>query len=428
MNNTSKIMALSLRIRLTFLVFLSVTISVLSTAVYILSNLDKSLYALVVSLIAIYLVVAAISCTLIRFMSDAIIIKPLKKISMLAEKLAEGDLTENVNICTFAEVKMMADSVNKARENLRMLISGIKQLAQDTDMSSKSLSDTLEAADYETKNITNALNDLANDFLNNSNIIEEIRDVAQNIADNSQQVSELSLSISDFSKVVKSSAIKGQTSVSDTVKIINEISDSSKNMNLEIKSLQEASLKIGDIVRIISGISEQTNLLALNAAIEAARAGESGKGFAIVAEEVRKLAEESKRSLDEIVNLTNDMQYKTNNVVIVVKATEEKVEYGVEKARLTKSSINEIIINIENILNQIDNLSDSVTGQAASLEEMSASIDSINSSVAQDAEISAKLNESMKKQRQSTGNILVTAEKLNEMSAGIKKLVNKFKV
>lgn len=428
MDRNNKLITLSLRIRLTIMVFMAVTIAVISTAYYILNNIDKPVNALIVNLIPVYLIIVLIACTLISFMSDIAIVKPLKKSSLLTQKIAEGDLTTSLNLFTFAEVKEMVDSVDKARKNLRILVTEIKQSSLEVDLSSKTLADTLEEANSDVERITDGLEDLSNDFISNADTIKEMLKVVQDIARNSQQAAELSSGISDYSGVVKSSAIKGEKSVEDIVGIINEISDSSKNMNEQIKSLEGASSRIGDIVQIISQISEQTNLLALNAAIEAARAGESGKGFAVVAEEVRKLAEESKESLEDIISLTKEMQVQTNNVVHVVNATEIKVNAGVEKAKLTQSSINEIIVNVESILNQIESLSNAVTQQAASLQEMSSSMDSVNNSVAQDAEISAKIKDGMKNQKRSFINISETARTLKNMADGIEKLVSKFKV
>lgn len=428
MDRNNKLITLSLRIRLTIMVFMAVTIAVISTAYYILNNIDKPVNALIVNLIPVYLIIVLIACTLISFMSDIAIVKPLKKSSLLTQKIAEGDLTTSLDLFTFAEVKEMVDSVDKARENLRILVTEIKQSSLEVDLSSKTLADTLEEANSDVERITDGLENLSNDFISNADTIKEMLKVVQDIARNSQQAAELSSGISDYSGVVKSSAIKGEKSVEDIVGIINEISDSSKNMNEQIKSLEGASSRIGDIVQIISQISEQTNLLALNAAIEAARAGESGKGFAVVAEEVRKLAEESKESLEDIISLTKEMQVQTNNVVNVVNATEIKVNAGVEKAKLTQSSINEIIVNVESILNQIESLSNAVTQQAASLQEMSSSMDSVNNSVAQDAEISAKIKDGMKNQKRSFINISETARTLKNMADGIEKLVSKFKV
>ncbi|WP_411681139.1 methyl-accepting chemotaxis protein [Clostridium thailandense] len=428
MDSNSKIVTLSLRIRLVIMVFAAITVSVISTAWYLLRNLDKPVGTLIINLIPVYLIIALIGCTLISFMSKMIIVNPLKKSSLLTQKIAEGDLTVDMNLFTFAEVKEMVDSVDKARENLRQLVTEIKKSSLEVDGSSNELANALENANSNVERITNGLENLSNDFISNADAIKEMLMVINNITENSQQAAELSSDISDYSGVVKSSAIKGQKSVEDIVGIINEISDSSKNMNNQIKALEEASLRIGSIVQIISQISEQTNLLALNAAIEAARAGESGKGFAVVAEEVRKLAEASKESLGDIVSLTKEMQVQTNNVVQGVSDTELKVNSGVEKAKLTQSSISEIITNVEGILGQIDGLSNAVTQQAASLEEISSSMDTVNSSVAKDAKISSEIKDNMRNQEKSFGNISVTAHNLKNMSDGIEKLVSKFKV
>lgn len=428
MDRNKKFITVSLIVRLTMLVFMAVTIAVISTASYLLHNMDKPVHTLIINLIPVYVVITAVSCIFISLMSYALIVKPLKKGSLLAQKIAEGDLTANINLFTLAEVREMVDSLEKARENLRYLVTEIKQSSLEVDVSSKGLTKTLESANSDVEKITDGLENLSNDFISNAGTIKEMLEIVQDIAEDSQKAAELSSNISDYSGVVKHSAIKGQKSVDEIVDIINEISDSTLNVNEQIKSLEVASLRIGDIVQIISQISEQTNLLALNAAIEAARAGESGRGFAVVAEEVRRLAEESKESLEDIINLTKDMQAQTNNVVQVVNTTEIKVNEGVAKAKVTHSSINEIIENVENVLNQIDGLSNAVTQQAASLQEVGSSMYTINNSVAQDAEISSLLKESMKNQEKSFNDISVTVHKLESMADTLETLVSKFKV
>lgn len=123
-----------------------------------------------------------------------------------------------------------------------------------------------------------------------------------------------------------------------------------------IKELDTSSKKIGDIIKIITGISAQTNLLALNAAIEAASAGEAGRGFSVVADEIRKLADESNAAASEISNLVKENQLKTLSAVNSVNEVEGKVSTGVNKASEVGESIDSIMENIKNIVIQIEQI------------------------------------------------------------------------
>jgi methyl-accepting chemotaxis protein len=428
MGRKEKFLKISFRTRLTLMTFFAVALSIFAVAFYVLKNVDKPVNTLMINVSIIGVIAVAISSVITSLMSNFSIVKPLRLSSEMAQAIAEGDLTAEMNMFALAEVKLMVDSIDKAKENLRVLVTQIQKSSLEIDVLSKTLTDISDAANVDMREITSGVETLSNDFVNNARNMRDVSIATQNVSQNSQQAAELSISISEYSKVVKSSAINGQRSVDDIVDIINDISDSSKDVNKQIKSLEEASVRIGSIVELITQISEQTNLLALNAAIEAARAGEAGRGFAVVAEEVRKLAEESKTSLSDIIELTKDIQQKTSNVVSVVAATEDKVNKGVETTKLTKVSIGEIITNVENVLNQIQGLSSAATEQAASLEEMSASMDSINNSVTIGANTSSDIKDRMENQKQSFNNITDISHKLESMSDNLEILVSKFKV
>ncbi|CAM5524809.1 Methyl-accepting chemotaxis protein OS=Lysinibacillus sphaericus OX=1421 GN=LS41612_15285 PE=3 SV=1 [Lysinibacillus sphaericus] len=135
------------------------------------------------------------------------------------------------------------------------------------------------------------------------------------------------------------------------------IQQSSHETNERIKQLSAQSTEIEKIIKVITDITEQTNLLALNAAIEAARAGEHGKGFAVVADEVRKLAEESKASAHQIVDLTTSIQQETNAVEKAVSVTVQNVEEGVTFIQNAQVSFDTIMKAIQEITSQIEDVS-----------------------------------------------------------------------
>ena len=151
--------------------------------------------------------------------------------------------------------------------------------------------------------------------------LTEITDMINKTSENIDFTRSISKETTELAKI-------GGEKVSDSLKEMIEIRTTVKNIETKAHNLGESSTKVGQIVKIINGISEQTNLLALNAAIEAARAGEAGKGFAVVADEVRKLAENSKTSTFEISNLVNSIQTEVFQVI-------EAVNYGYSRVNVS---------------------------------------------------------------------------------------------
>jgi methyl-accepting chemotaxis protein len=234
--------------------------------------------------------------------------------------------------------------------------------------------------------------------------------------------------VGNYIQVVKHSANIGKVSVQEIVHIIGDISDSSKKVTEVIKELEIETVKIGDVVNIVSQIAEQTNLLALNAAIEAARAGEAGKGFAVVAEEVKKLAEQSRESLGSIINLTKNIQVKTENAVSMVLTTENKVEIGVTKSNVTSSNIDKIMLNVENVVESISKITAMAAKQTTSVEKVYRLMDHLTDSATKGAEEFKQINSNIQDQTAAFEEISATAEELQGMALNLDELVNQFKI
>jgi twitching motility protein PilJ len=303
------------------------------------------------------------------------VLKPVKELADYSERLASGDYKSKPevsdaddfgfiaqNIDRTAEKISRAASSQEAQENLQKSITDfltiISQIARgDLTLRGKVTNDALgnvvDSVNYMLDNFTRVLERVrksAVDVAGNANeILLSAEDMAsganqqdQEITNTSSAVEELTVSMKQVSNNAEASAEaarraldaaeQGNRAVRDTLEGMQRIRASVQATAKKIKSLGDRSLEISEIINVINDITEQTNLLALNAAIEAARAGEAGRGFAVVADEVRKLAEHSRTATKDIAALIKAIQAETNEAVVVMEEGTKEVEVGAKLA------------------------------------------------------------------------------------------------
>lgn len=275
---------------------------------------------------------------------------PLKKVVGLVEKVATGDLTQTSDINTKDEVGVLAKSVNKMVENLRATIQNILNAAEN-------LSASAEQVSASTEEIANASTNQENATQTMNELFRELSDAIHSVALNTERAAELS------NQTIKIAEEGGQVVLS-SVEGMNLIS--SKMSNLE-----EDSNKIGAIIEVIDDIADQTNLLALNAAIEAARAGEHGRGFAVVADEVRNLAEKSSEATKQITDIIKGMQENTAQSVTAVKD-------GVSLTEKTGEAFEDIIRMVNDTGQKVTEIAGASEEQSAQSSEVLGFIESIS--------------------------------------------------
>lgn len=235
----------------------------------------------------------------------------------------------------------------------------------------------------------------------NSSSVQEIYASMEEMTANSRLVSENAVHAKDLSKDVMASAKRGAESIDEIVDAVNGIALSSENVIALINTLNESTKKIGNIVNLINQVSDQTNLLALNAAIEAARAGEQGKGFAVVADEVRKLAEQSKSATVDITQLISTTQANINNVINAVNQTGEVVKRGVESSKAVTENIASIVDNIKVVDSKIEDISAESSLQSEMAGQVSTAIQSIAAAVEETASSTNNTDAAVHKQLES---------------------------
>lgn len=293
-------------------------------------------------------------------------IKPMNQLTKISDRVAEGDLSvEQVRTKNQKdEVGKLATSINKMVVNLQALVKQVQMTSEQVASSAEQLLASSEQSSHSTEEVTRTIHQLAVGAENQVQSIEETANIIQQIAASSHQIAINSEDSLKTANTATEKALEGNKALEISVTQMNSIHQSVNGLATVVKGLGEHSKEIGQIVDVITGIAEQTNLLALNAAIEAARAGEHGKGFAVVADEVRKLAEQSADSAKQISNLITVIQGETDKAVHSMEETTNEVEGGIQLVNSAGTSFKEIQMSIDKVTEKIKEVSQAVDGMA----------------------------------------------------------------
>jgi methyl-accepting chemotaxis protein len=299
--------------------------------------------------LVITLIGALVLGGIIIFLFSGRITKPMETIAEHVKRIANGDLTENIKIRSKDEVGQLAASVNDMLDRFRLLIGGILTTSHSVAAASEQISaSTEQIASGSTTQAGNAQTIIE--------LFKELSSAINNVAKTAEEAAELA-------NQTTRTALEGGNAVSISVDGMNKISE-------QMGRLEQDSNKIGEIIEVIDDIAEQTNLLALNAAIEAARAGEQGRGFAVVADEVRKLAERSGEATKQITLIIKGMQHNTKESV-------DSVADGLAKSIQTGKAFDNIVSMVNNSAQKVTEIAAASEQQAAQSGEVMQSVESI---------------------------------------------------
>jgi twitching motility protein PilJ len=278
------------------------------------------------------------------------------------EGAARGDLTVEAEV-TADVLGAVADAFNSTIQNLREIVSQVKKSSEQVYQGSN---DSESFARKQSKNALKTAEDLAATL----NSVQMITESIQRVAENAHEAEEVA-------RTSSITALKGGEAVETTVAGILQIRETVSETARKVKRLAEASQEISKIVSLISQIASRTNLLALNASIQAARAGEAGRGFAIVADEVRQLADRSARSLKEIEQIVLQIQSETGSVMTAMEEGIQQVIAVTEQSEQAKKSLEDII----QVANRIDTLVRSISADTVKQQENSRDVTQVMESV-----------------------------------------------
>lgn len=387
-------------------------------------------------ILSIILYISIISFALILvfvFFISRILKRPLNKLTASISALAGYDLSEK-SVQEIKQYTKRKDEIGKIssclsglHEKLLSILNSIKSSSEKINFSSSDLSKLAMKSGQASEELQECAENILLNVKSTSDSIENANNGVSEVAFSAQNVSRLAQNLSENSIMVLQASKKGLESIKTIVNRISQARDQAKDTIDAVKDVEAKSQNIEDVVGKISSIAEQTNLLALNAAIEAARAGESGKGFAVVAEEIRKLAEESKRTTQEIESILGLIRTGIKGVDAVTQSTVKTIYEISESSFEIEKEFGQIIENIKQISTSVENLSANSQEQSASSQEIAGSMDA---SVKASKEITEQVNEmtsSIRFQSESAQEVSSNSETLNSLASELASIISKFK-
>ena len=310
-------------------------------------QLGTTVLALLVGILAAWLITRQIT-------------RPLQETLVAVERIAGGDLSHTLQVSRRDEIGVLQQGIQRMGTTLRDLIGGIRDgvtqiasAAEELSAVTEQTSAGVNSQKVETDQVATAMHEMS----------ATVQEVARNAADASRAASDADREATLGDRVVAEA-------IAQIERLAAEVTRSTEAMS----HLQQESNKIGSVMDVIKAVAEQTNLLALNAAIEAARAGEAGRGFAVVADEVRGLAQRTQKSTEEIEGLVAGLQQGTQQVATIMQSSRELTDSTVELTRKAGGSLESITRTVSNIQSMNQQIAAAAEQQSAVAEEISRSV------------------------------------------------------
>ena len=356
-------------------------------------------------------------------------IGPIVTISDTADEISKGNLSlDKINVDSQDELGKVAHAFNMMTDKLNDFLHKTKTNATTVAQSAEELNRNAHQSAEAANQIANAVTDFAEETVAQQNAVGAASEAVANMHELFNVIETNSNGVVDASNLAMHTAESGAMTIDNAVQSMKALQNSVKQSAEVIKLLGEHSKEIGNIVETISAIAEQTNLLALNAAIEAARAGEHGRGFAVVADEVRKLAEQSATAADEIHRLIFDVQSQTDKAV-------ESMQIGTKTTQTSVDAVNEAGSAFREIVNEIQELTEKIrhtTGAIAKAKEGNTqiveSVEKIDTAAKKISSETESISATTQELSASTEEIAASSRQLSGMADDLHKAIGTFKL
>ncbi len=370
-------------------------------------NLTKSFtnYAHGNQVFILWSVTAMIALTLLSFgiifvMFNRAIIEPVTRLVGVANKIAEGDLTQKLSISGKDEMGTLANALNTVSGNLNTMVSKINATAQHLTDSTARIVDV-------SRQMKEGAGKQAVQTQTVARSMEQMEETSREMSQHAEEATSAAAQASDV-------AVKGGEIVRHSIDGMVQVSSTVQESAEKVEQLARHSEQIDQIVSVIEDIANQTNLLALNAAIEAARAGEQGRGFAVVADEVRGLANRTTDATKEIADMVKVIQSGTEAAVVSMEAGRKEAEQGVEMANQAGASLEQIVEVVDGLSDRIQQITGATVAQSAVTHDVTANVATVS-----------EISEQTEKDAQQCS---ASSSELAKLAVELREMVGQFKI
>jgi methyl-accepting chemotaxis protein len=365
----------------------------------------------------IIIIMAIISAILSIFLSNGIA-KNIRNLKDVFAKASGGDLTVSIKAATKDEFGDLAESFNIMIQNISALIKSITESSETVLDTSTNLANMSSEVTLSIGEVARAIEEVSHGAVNQAQDAQSGAVEMESLSGKLDTISMNSNEMGEISNSTKELSSKGLTMVDTLIEKSNKTKSSTDEVNQIVEDMYESTKQISAISDTLSSITNQTNLLSLNASIESARAGEAGKGFAVVAGEIRKLAEESQNSTEEIKQIIENIQKKSEIAADAIKSTKTVVTEQDQAVGQTKKIFSEILESIDKLLIKVEEITRSITVTNENKNSLVLAIENISAVSEETASASEEVTAS-------TEEITATMEEFSRYSNELQALANK---
>lgn len=355
--------------------------------------------------------------------------KPLKVITEAAKEVAQGNLANSTTAAkTSDEIGQLSDAFVQMRANLRNLVTQIASTTEQVAASSEELTAGAEQSAQATGQVAETIAEVAQGTAEQVSTVEGAVAIVEQMSVGIQQIAANTTSMAVMADKAAHAAQQGDSAVVTAVTQMTSIEETVFQSAQVVGRLGDRSKEIGQIVDTISGLASQTNLLALNAAIEAARAGEQGSGFAVVAEEVRRLAEQSQEAAKQIAGLITEIQIDTNQAVVAMDTGTQEVKVGAEVISSAGNVFKDIVLVVKELSEQVKEISGSIQHMASGSEQIVVAVQDIGKISRETAAQTQTVSAATEEQSAAMEEIAASSQALARLAENLQSMVFKFKL